>query len=75
MDWPAKSPDLNPIENVWKVIGERASKKNPKNQEELWKCLREEWHQIGAEFCKKLIFSCNKRCNEVIENKGLFTKY
>ena len=39
MDWPAQRPDLNPIENACKIIGERAQRKNPKNQDELWKFL------------------------------------
>lgn len=75
MDWPAQSPDLNPIENVWKIIGERAQRKNPKNQDELWKFLEFEWNAITPSFCMKLITSCSKRCQAVIDNKGLFTKY
>ena len=75
MDWAAQSPDLNPIENVWKVIGERAQRKNPKNQDELWKFLELEWSAVTPSFCRKLINSCSKRCQEVIDNKGLFTKY
>ena len=75
MDWPAQSPDLNPIENVWKFIGERAQRKNPKNQDELWKFLEFEWNNVTPSFCMKLVNSCSKRCQDVIDNKGLFTKY
>ncbi len=30
LDWPAQSPNLNPIENVWKILGERSKARNPK---------------------------------------------
>ena len=36
MEWPAQSTDLNPIENVWKLLIERAKEKNPRNVKELW---------------------------------------
>ena len=75
MDWPPQSPDLNPIENLWKIIGEKSMRQNPKNQEELWISLKNEWDNISPSFCKKLIDSCGKRCQDVINNKGLFTKY
>ena len=75
MDWPAQSPDLNPIENIWKIVGEKARSRNPKNLEELWTYLKQEWHSIDRDFCGKIIFSCSKRCQDVIKNKGLFTKY
>ena len=35
MEWPARSPDKNPIDNVWKLLNERVKRKNPRNVEEL----------------------------------------
>ena len=34
MDWPAKSPDMNPIEDVWKLLNERSKNRNPSNVDE-----------------------------------------
>ena len=75
MEWPAQSPDLNPIENLWKIIGDRAAEKNPKNCDELWTTLLEEWENVTPELCKKLVMSCGRRCADVISQKGLHTKY
>ena len=66
---------MNPIENVWKLLNERAKKKNPRNIEELWTNLKGEWEKISVDECKTLIRSCSKRCQAVIESKGLHVKY
>ena len=31
MDWPPQSPDLNPIENLWKTLGVKVMERNPTN--------------------------------------------
>ena len=67
MKWPPQSSDMNPIENVRKIIGEKAQKRNPHNIDDLWGSLKEEWESITTTFCKKLIGSCGQRCNEVIQ--------
>ena len=42
MESPAQSPDRNPIQNVWKLLKERAEKQNPRNVKELWTYLKVE---------------------------------
>ena len=41
MDWPSQSPDLNPIENLWKTLGVKVMERNPTNTEDLWVKLQE----------------------------------
>ena len=75
MDWPPQSPDLNPIENLWKILGVKVREINPTNTEDLWVKLQEEWSKISIKDCQELIRSCSRRCAAVIESKGSFTKY
>ena len=45
IDWPANSPDLNPIENIWKLLKDNIQKHEdfPRTVNELKIALREEW--------------------------------
>ena len=72
MDWPPQSPDLNPIENLWKTLGVKVMERNPTNTEDLWVKLQEEWSKISIEDCQELIRSCSRRCAAIIESKGSF---
>ena len=69
-DWPPRGPDLNPIENVWKTLGERSKARNLKTTEQLWNALPEEWNKITRQDIKTLISSCSRRCQKVIEARA-----
>ncbi len=74
---PAYSPDLNPIEHVWKhlkvAINERPVR--PKTVEEAEVALLEEWAKIDVDFINQLAESMSRRVQAVIEVKGHHTKY
>lgn len=77
MDWPAKSPDLNPIENMWgKLVREvYPNGKQYDNKEELKSEIARQWQLISPTYIKILIDSMNNRCYDVIAKQGGKTKY
>uniref|UniRef100_A0A8C6KFX3 Tc1-like transposase DDE domain-containing protein n=1 Tax=Nothobranchius furzeri TaxID=105023 RepID=A0A8C6KFX3_NOTFU len=75
LDWPANSPDLNPIENLWGIVKRRMQYARPNNAEELKTTIRATWALITPEQCHRLIESMPRRITAVIEAKGAPTKY
>ncbi|KAI2664344.1 Transposable element Tcb2 transposase [Labeo rohita] len=47
LDWPANSPNLNPIENLWGIVKRKIRNKRPKNADELKATVKETWAGTG----------------------------
>lgn len=77
LTWPAQSPDLNPIENLWALLKKRLTvyERAPTNMEELWLRVQTEWAKIPKSLIEKLVESMPNRIKSVRKNKGLWTKY
>jgi len=75
LDWPSSSPDLNPIENIWKLLKENVNKRRPSNALELEKYIEEETSAINIETINNIINSMSKRISETIKNNGGYTSY
>ncbi|GBM96729.1 hypothetical protein AVEN_104126-1 [Araneus ventricosus] len=50
---PPQSPDLNPIEHIWRELEVRVRKHDTKTKSELKTVMMEEWMNIDAEITKK----------------------
>ncbi len=75
LNWPANSPDLNPIENLWGIVKRKMRYARPNNAEELKATIRATWALITPEQCHRLIDSMPRRIAAVIQAKGAPTKY
>jgi YD repeat-containing protein len=76
-DWPALSPDMNPIEHVWDELGRRVRRHTPalRTAQELRELLLQEWNNIDQHVILNLIQSMPRRLQTVINARGGNTRY
>ncbi len=55
--WPANSPDLNPIENIWGIVKRKMRDTRPNNADDLKAAIKVTWASITPEQCHRLIVS------------------
>ena len=57
LEWPSQSPDLNPIEHLWRDLKIAVQRRSPSNLTELERICREEWEKLPKYRCAKLLVS------------------
>ncbi|GFW55485.1 transposable element Tcb1 transposase [Trichonephila clavipes] len=57
--WPARSSDLNPIENVWDAVGRQVAGRNypPTNKNPLIRALTQEWDKLPQQLLDNVVQS------------------
>lgn len=77
LEWPANSPDLNPVENLWGTLTRAvfANGRQFKSKEELKAEVLKQWDLIKPKELSNLVESMSNRIVEVIAKHGGNTKY
>lgn len=73
MDWPASSPDLNPIENIWAIIKYRVRQRmngGPHTHAALVEAVQAEWDALEQDEIDRVIFSMERRVDALLLARG-----
>lgn len=77
IDWPARSPDLNPIENCWGWLTRQVYEDGRQfySKIDLEAAILEAWEKMPQEYVQKLFNSMPNRVASVVEAGGCFIGY
>jgi len=85
LEWLPNSPDMNPIEHVWKALKAKLHSRFPDTfalrggpervQQQLAERLQVVWAELEADIFERLILSMPARVQALYEAKGWYTRY
>lgn len=70
LEWPANSPDLNPIENIWRIMKIKVAKYHPENLIQLRAAIILSWRSLPKNLAQNLVNSMQPRINKLLEVNG-----
>ena len=70
LEWPAKSPDLSPIEQVWAYIKKQLEGQTFTSADQLFNAINNVWGNIPNNILHNLYSSFRARCQACIQNQG-----
>ena len=70
--WPSRSPDLNPIENIWHILKQKVSLADSSSVAELQSAIETVWYNDLdiKNACRAVYQSMENRIRACIKNKG-----
>ena len=74
--WPANSPDLNQMENLWDHLDQTVRNQlvPPRDPAEMTRALAAAWNALDNQTLRRLVFSMRRRCRAVIDANDFLTK-
>ena len=77
MSWPAQSPDLNIIKNLWLLLKRKLQTRvgRIESKDDLFREIQDIWTGITVDYVRSLYRSIPRRLLNVIKLKGHLTKY